>query len=373
MVVKLLHANMIVDPRIIFDDHDDHRFRGYNFSFVVKERTLTVTRTDDKDDQGWEEFRLRAYTSTETIPDFTSTVYTYWGLRGEGAPKLTSELNFHPSVNTIKEEAFQFCYSLVRVTIPDHVQWIEDEAFRNCVALTFIKLPPNLEFIGYQAFAYCESLEAVFLPPTVTFIGDDAFRNCDLLRHFYLPNTIRYIGMNIVAECYSLLTPVQWTFDDEEVNQLLMTRHANFHLHKVCSSTHVTPHEIEVCFQEHGIERATEQVDDQQMTALHILCLNPRVTGEAIRAYLQLAPEAAANAQDDTGKTGLHILCSLPYQDTCTRDAIRSYLSLAPEAAANVQDCNGMTPVQYLWDSHDGLLEDRNFSTLMTWWYNCMP
>jgi len=69
------------------------------------------------------------------------------------------------------------------------------------------------------------------------------------------------------------------------------------HLHEACSST-ITPHEIEVCIQEHGIELSTEQVDDQQMTALHILCANPNVTGGAIRFYLQLSPETAANVQD---------------------------------------------------------------------------
>ena len=147
--------------------------------------------------------------------------------------------------------------------------------------------------------------------------------------------------------------------------------HANFHLHQACSSTSITPHDIEVCIQQHGIERATE-VDDQQMTALHILCANPHVTGDAIHSYLQLALEAAANAQDGTGKTGLHILCSLPYQNTSTGDAIRSHLNLAPEAV-NVQDSEGMTPFQYLWKSDFTFLDDRSFSTLMAWWYNCMP
>jgi len=44
---------------------------------------------------------------------------------------------------------------------------------------------------------------------------------------------------------------------------------------------------------------ATE-VDDQQMTALvHILCTNPHGTGDAIRAYLTLASEAADQLVDN--------------------------------------------------------------------------
>ena len=57
-----------------------------------------------------------------------------------------------------------------------------------------------------------------------------------------------------------------------------------------------TRKEREVCFQDHAIDRA---VDDQQMTALHILCSNPHVTGDCIRAYLQLVPEAAEQQDSD--------------------------------------------------------------------------
>jgi len=82
----------------------------------------------------------------------------------------------------------------------------------------------------------------------------------------------------------------------------------------------------------HGIERTTD-VDDQQMTALHILCANPHVTGDAIRAYLQLAPEAADR-----------------------------------------EDSEGMTPFQYLLRNVIAFLEeDMSFSSLMIWWYDCMP
>jgi len=85
------------------------------------------------------------------------------------------------------------------------------------------------------------------------------------------------------------------------------------------------------CFHDHGIERATE-VDDQQMTELHILCANPHVTGDTIRTYLQLAPEAA-----------------------------------------DQEDSEGMTPFQYLLRSEITFLEDRSFSSFMAWWYGCMP
>jgi len=91
------------------------------------------------------------------------------------------------------------------------------------------------------------------------------------------------------------------------------------------------PQGIEAWIQEYGLERATE-VNDQQMNALHILCANPHVTGDSILTYLQLAPEAAEQ-----------------------------------------QDSDGMTPFQYLCRNDITLFDDRSFSSVMAWWYGCMP
>jgi len=66
----------------------------------------------------------------------------------------------------------------------------------------------------------------------------------------------------------------------------------------------------------------------------------------------------------------LHILCANPH---VTRDAIRAYLQLAP-AAANQEDSEGMNPFQYLCRNDITFgEEDRSFSSLMIWWYHCMP
>ena len=160
----------------------------------------------------------------------------------------------------------------------------------------------NLVFIGETAFYYCNSAESVFLPPTITYIGTAAFYNCTSLRFCILPDTIDHIGNLVFQGCDQLLTKVNYEFNDEEdydddnfdkpinndeVNEWMMERYANLPFHQACSSISITPQVIV-----HGIERATE-VDEYRMTALHILCANPHVTSDCIRAYLQLAPEAA--------------------------------------------------------------------------------
>ena len=71
------------------------------FRFSVNGRTLTITRIDE--DGGWYYYKLRVYLSTEDIPDFTSTVYTFHGLDYEQAPRDTTEVTFHPSVTETSE------------------------------------------------------------------------------------------------------------------------------------------------------------------------------------------------------------------------------------------------------------------------------
>ena len=185
---------------------------------------------------------LRVYLPTDDIPDFASTVYTYWGLDDEEAPLDTTKVVIHPSVTTIKEMAFFYCRSLKRVTIPDTVARIESYAIAGCDSLTSIQLPRTLTSIGRWAFRDCKLLRAVYLPSTVTHIGDQAFRNCKSLRCFYLPQAIEVIGDKVVSGCDQLLTTVKYSGDDSygnavnniEVNEWLMQRHANFHLHQVC-------------------------------------------------------------------------------------------------------------------------------------------
>jgi len=347
--VLLDHDDMKVDPRII----------GYyegKFRFSVKKKILEITRIDGY--EGWPYgFKLRLFMATETIPDFTSTDYTYHGLRDERAPRDTTKVIFHPSVTTIWEYAFFRCESLLRITIPDKVTRIEEDAFHGCHSLRFIRLSINLEFIGKQAFLDCNSLQQAFLPPTVTHIGDGAFGLCKLLRYLNVPEAIEHIGEDVVLRCDRLLMRVNYkrdlhgtTTNNETVNEWLKTHHNKCPLSIVCYSTSVTPQMIQesiqadikqkqrlinrfkillVGRQRMGLEAV--KTGEHEMVALHILCANPHVTGDCIRTYLQLAPEAADR-----------------------------------------EDSEGMTPFHYLQRNEITFLEDRSFPSLKAWWDGCM-
>jgi len=202
MDVDLEHANEVIDPRHYGGDEGEYRF-------FVNGTTLTIARIDTHEEEGWDiGFWLRAYLPTDTIPDFTSTVYTYHGLEYERAPKDTTEIIFHPSVTIIKKWAFYECRSLERVTIPDTVTRIEVGAFFNCRSLRFIRLSTNLASIGSGAFRGCSSLEAAFLPPTVTHIGNMAFCRCKSLRFLYVHESIQFITQRIIKGCDQLSTTV---------------------------------------------------------------------------------------------------------------------------------------------------------------------
>jgi len=202
--VQLEHDGAVLDPRIIID----YCGRRYKFRFSVKGRILTITRIDR--DGGWDwGFFLRAYLlPTEDIPDFASTVYTYYGLLHEKAPKDTTKVIFHPSVTIIQRAAFSGCKSLVRVTIPETVTRIDEWAFYGCDSLRFIRLSTNLEFIEMAAFCNCKSVESVFLPPTVNRIHNQAFYYCTALRFCILPESVNHVVDEVFKGCDQLSTTV---------------------------------------------------------------------------------------------------------------------------------------------------------------------
>lgn len=58
------------------------------------------------------------------------------------------------------------------------VKVIGNSAFEKCYSLTSINIPDSVTNIGESAFAFCSSLTNIDIPNSVTNIGDSAFRGC---------------------------------------------------------------------------------------------------------------------------------------------------------------------------------------------------
>ncbi len=77
-------------------------------------------------------------------------------------------------VTKIGNNAFDSCYTLSSLTIPNTVKVIGEEAFYKCQKLTDVFIPEGVTTIGASAFYECNS-DITLIPASVTYIGENAF------------------------------------------------------------------------------------------------------------------------------------------------------------------------------------------------------
>ena len=125
---------------------------------------------------------------------------------------------------SIGDNAFNSCYSITNITIPNSVTSIGDKAFYMCgltdiiipcsvtsisdcafahSSLTSITIPDSVTSIGDEAFYYC-ALPSITIPDSVTSIGNSAFGECYSLKDVVIPNSVTSIGSFAFGYCYSL-------------------------------------------------------------------------------------------------------------------------------------------------------------------------
>ena len=81
-------------------------------------------------------------------------------------------------VTGIEHSAFNNCYGLTSVSIPNSVTSIGESAFSNCYRLNCVNIPNTLTSIEQQVFHGCSGLTTITIPNSVTSIGIYAFSNC---------------------------------------------------------------------------------------------------------------------------------------------------------------------------------------------------
>ena len=108
------------------------------------------------------------------------------------------------NVTNIGIYAFNTCYSLTSITIPDGVTSIGNYAFNSCYSLTSITIPDGVTSIGSGAFQYCYSLTSITIPDSVTSVGDYTFYGCCSLTSITIPDGVANIGNYAFQYCYSI-------------------------------------------------------------------------------------------------------------------------------------------------------------------------
>lgn len=94
-----------------------------------------------------------------------------------GASKVRS-VKLLPTETEIRPLAFDGCYYLKEVIIPEGVTKIGYGAFMDCIALRKIVLPEGVTVIEPKAFYNCRNLRTVVIPKSLKRVGANSFEDC---------------------------------------------------------------------------------------------------------------------------------------------------------------------------------------------------
>lgn len=99
---------------------------------------------------------------------------------------------FEDELYEIPDRAFQYCYDLTSIALPETVTRIGDYAFEGCSFYSFI-VPDGVVSVGTAAFKKCYCLSTITIPNSVTNIGAEAFYSCPIT-HIELPEKLEKIS-----------------------------------------------------------------------------------------------------------------------------------------------------------------------------------
>ena len=109
-------------------------------------------------------------------------------------------------VTVIDWYAFENCYNLKSVTIPDTVTHISRFAFAHCIALESVNMPKALYSIEQYAFFNCPKLNGINLPENLAVIEQRAFSGCKSITDITIPKACTSVGEYAFLNCESLYT-----------------------------------------------------------------------------------------------------------------------------------------------------------------------
>ena len=133
-------------------------------------------------------------------------------------------VDFPKNLKYIGGGSFEYCSKLDNVILPDGLESIGESiyfdacSFANCYYLKTIQFPPSLKNIGGHAFEYCYSLEKISLPG-LDRIGNSAFYKCTSLNEVRIPSTLQNVGDGAFSGCNNLADIYTYTVDPISIGQ----------------------------------------------------------------------------------------------------------------------------------------------------------
>lgn len=124
-----------------------------------------------------------------TIPDGTTSIGSY----AFSGCKL-QEVILPRGLQTIGDNAFEYCWELKCVSLPNSVFEVGKYAFQDCIKLTDVELSNSIKTIKEGTFCECRELERITFPTQLESIENNAFDGCGKLKNILLPNSLKSIG-----------------------------------------------------------------------------------------------------------------------------------------------------------------------------------
>ena len=128
-----------------------------------------------------------------------------YATRSTGIFKGCSNLKtiiFNDGIKKIDSNLFCDCTGLQSITIPNSVEVLGGLAFFGCINLEHVVFEKDSQLIeiGDLAFERCYKLNSISIPDSVESIGDRAFSKCKSLDKLVLPNNLKSLGYEVISE-----------------------------------------------------------------------------------------------------------------------------------------------------------------------------
>ena len=165
----------------------------------------TIKASQDASDNLGMSTKVTIAEFNEAITDEFCAKYSQDGRKLLKVPyELNGTYSIKEGVRIICDHAFEDCFSLTGIVIPDGLTSIGAWAFYGCFFLRSVVIPDGVTFIGDYAFMGC-SMSNIVIPDSVTSIGDHAFEDCFSLIGIVIPDGVTSIGDRAFSGCSSFL------------------------------------------------------------------------------------------------------------------------------------------------------------------------